>query len=215
MSRGEWYRNTEWTAEIESEFYQRLKRARDKLQYLHIQAGFLAATHPDVALRLVDEFMALLATGKDDLGHIFLVHVHNTRAEAFATLGQLDAAFSAYEDAIDREREFPNVRSWAYIEYSKLVACETRLDLAPKALAILEERRDWAAFPRNRYDAFGSEALLLYSLGRKREARESALLALEAAAAEHSGFRKHPKLGLVEGMDDAFGTRIQAVAYAN
>ena len=44
MSKEDWYRNTEWNDQIESEFKARLKRSRgnsNKAQYLRIQASYL------------------------------------------------------------------------------------------------------------------------------------------------------------------------------
>lgn len=59
MGRHDWYRNTTWDSQVETAFAERLRRARDKGQYLRIQACVLAKSHPDVALRLLDQYFVL------------------------------------------------------------------------------------------------------------------------------------------------------------
>ena len=57
MSSEDWYRNKEWNSEIEEFFYMKLKRARtQRYQYIVIQALSLTDNHPDISLRLVDEY---------------------------------------------------------------------------------------------------------------------------------------------------------------
>ena len=49
------FSNSEWNPEVEAHFFAKLKRARDKAQYLRIQACSLAKTQPRVALMLLNE----------------------------------------------------------------------------------------------------------------------------------------------------------------
>ena len=59
MADPHWYRNTTWTPEIAARFEQKLRRAREKADYLRIQATYLTRAYPEVALELVDRYLAI------------------------------------------------------------------------------------------------------------------------------------------------------------
>jgi tetratricopeptide (TPR) repeat protein len=206
VGRNDWYRNADWNAEIASAFFTRLKRSRDKSQYLRIQASYLCNSHPHAALQLLDQYFLL----GDDHFDAAQAKVH--KAQAFTALGEIDAALSAYDEALERERQFPNYKTHAYLNFVLLVLDARKLDLYPKALEVLDEFRDRPLFPVDRYKAHGARALILQELGRAAEARSSGTLALAAAAESRSGFRYHQNLGLVGTIEDEFGARIAAVA---
>ena len=55
----EWFRNTTWNESIQAAFDAKLRRARRKGQYLRIQACTLARSHPEIALELLERYLAL------------------------------------------------------------------------------------------------------------------------------------------------------------
>jgi len=102
MARDDWFRHTEWNAEIEAAFFDKLRRARDKPQCLRIQASTIATRRPDVALRLLDQYFEL----GDHFDH---AQAHVARASAYLALGDTDQAIAAYEAALAREHEYPKL----------------------------------------------------------------------------------------------------------
>jgi hypothetical protein len=66
---------------------KKLARAKDKSQYLRIQASTLASRYPKAALRLLDQYFA---SGE----HLDMAVAHVDRATAYLCLGKLDSSCS-------------------------------------------------------------------------------------------------------------------------
>jgi hypothetical protein len=95
------------------------------------------------------------------------------------------------------------------------VATQPLPDLYREALAALDEFGDMDGFlSASRYRSSGARALIQFALGDHHAARQSARLALEAAAAHHSGLRYHPRVGLVRVSDRRVHERLEEVAAA-
>jgi hypothetical protein len=168
---------------------------------------YLAKSHPKVALRLLSQYFALG-------DHFDTAQAHVQRAEIFTALGDIHAALTAYGDALERERHCPGVRTQAYVQFACLVANERVASLYAKALEVLDAYREPVLLPIERYGAFGARALILQALGRSNEARSAAEHAMAAARETKSGFRYHPRFGLVQSTQDEFGRRVTALASA-
>lgn len=204
VARDDWYRNKTWSAEIEVEFQQRLRRTRDKSQRLRIQASYLAENHPRVALSLLDQYFTLG-------DHFDMAQAYVDKARALLALGELDGALACYEAALERERQFTSLTTRAYLDFACLVV-EARIErLYPRALEVLDAYPERPIFPVDRYRANGARALLLEYFGKMREARAAAGLAMAAAGETKSGLRYHQHLGLVKDTEDAFAQRIAAL----
>ena len=208
MGKEDWYRNTEWNDLIESAYRDKLSRARSmRPQYLQIQASQLAATYPDVALCLIEEYFA-------SYEDFVVPSAFCTRAEAYISLGKIDEAIIAYKSALDWEMLHPRFLSNARIDLPVLIANNRRVNEYDYAMEILTERfkssdHHW---PSMRYFWNGSCALITYERGESSEAREFAERALRAAAETESPFRYHRSMGLVRNTSDDFGQRVKRIA---
>ncbi|TVP68824.1 MAG: hypothetical protein EA339_15560 [Rhodobacteraceae bacterium] len=205
MATTDWFRNTSWSPEIEANFLQKLGRAREKAQYLRIQAFHLEESHPTVALDLLEQYFHL----GDDL-HMAQAYVQ--RARALTALGRIEDALLSYDAAIERERQYPQVKTTALLDYVGLIVKAKIDQMFSPALKLLDEHGDSWVFPVERYRADGARALLLEHFGRHKEAQVAATSAMTAASETHSGFRYHQDLGLVPASEDAFWIRVKTLA---
>jgi hypothetical protein len=205
VSGDDWYRNWSWDADIESAFFKKLARARDKSQYLRIQASTLASRHPEVTLRLLDQYFAF---GE----HFDIAQAHVDRATAHLHLGQADAAILAYEAALAREAVYPNLQTLAYLDLPYLIATERLSNHYERAMTLLDLHQKRLAFPVDRFRWHSALALIRSEQGNRPAAREAARNALAAASEAHSGFRYHPRVGLVTNAYESVHQRLVALA---
>jgi tetratricopeptide (TPR) repeat protein len=154
MGRDGWFRNTSWDEDIETAFFKKLSRARDKAQYLRIQASCLASIQPKVALRLLDRYFAL---GE----HFDHAQAHVERANAYAALGDIDAAIISYDSALTREKAYPSLLTSAYLDLPSLIVAKQRREIYDRAIHVLTENKGRPAFPFERYRWHGLLAILL------------------------------------------------------
>jgi tetratricopeptide (TPR) repeat protein len=192
-------------AKSNAAFFDKLSRARGKRQYLRIQASTLASGHPEVALRLLNKYFEL----GDHFDH---AQAHVDRASAYLALGDVDRAIGAYEAALAREEQYPNLLTQASLDLPFLIASLRVTSRYQQALSLLEQHRPRLAFPVDYFRWYAAHALILLAQGSTSRAREHAQLALDAAGKEHSGFRYHPSVGLVGSQYDDIRKQLSTAA---
>src|SRR5262245_39736283 len=204
MGRLDWCQNKSWNADIEAAFLSKLARAKNKVWYLRIQASALVSSHPEVTLRLLDQYFALGADSSQ-------AEAHFNCGRAHAALRNVDAAIASFEAAVACEEANPLFRTWVYVELPVLIATERRQALYDRGLELLARNKDRPLFPAEFYKWYGAQALILHDRGETSAARDAARQALDAANTTNSGFRYHPNVGLVADTSDAFGTRLRQI----
>lgn len=192
----DWFRNRDWSPAISEAFEAKLGRVRRKEQYLRIQACTLAAAHPVVALELLDRYFRLPDQFDRAQGHV-------DQATALKALGRYEEAVDAYECALAREQEFPNLQTQAFLQLPVLVATRRMRARFERALAVLGLHRSRLLFPRDVFLWHASHALIDSAMGRADTAAEHARQALAAANIRDSGYRYHSDAGLVTSEDES------------
>jgi tetratricopeptide (TPR) repeat protein len=203
MSSGDWYRNTDWTPEIETAFNARLARSRSqKAQYLRIQGSTLKDTHPPAAIALLERCIRL-----GDEFHI--PHAYLDLAHAHHVLGNVKQALQFLEAAVEQQERQPMFRTSAPFDFCMLVALHCRAERYDRALSILDGL-DSGPFPVNEFQACAARAIILAERGRTEEARAAARLALEAEQRE-GWIPGLPEVGAVPCGGNPISDRLRAI----
>lgn len=212
MSKVEWFRRTTWSDADREDFNAHLKRSRgagNKAQYLRIQGFHLAeAGHHSAAIELLDRLFAEFPQA------IELAQAYAQKAASLAKLGDLESAIHEYRAALQSEREFPNVRTNAWLDFGWLVVERELTDHYDEVTRVFQEFHKDAGlkFPAIEYRYAAIQAFLADARGESAQARIFAKQALAEAAKNHSGLRYHPTVGLVGSERSTFENRLRTLA---
>ena len=188
----DWYRNSSWSESIERDFDAKLSRARRKSTYLRIQACTLAKAYPEIALKLLDRYFEL----DDDFDH---AQAFVDQAIAFVSLDRIEDAVESYSRALNREIEFPKLKTDAYISLPFMISTRCLEQHYGMANRLLDQHESRLMFPYDRFRWNCARALIASRTGDLVAAKRSARLAISSAQQDSSGFRYHPNVGLVGG----------------
>jgi tetratricopeptide (TPR) repeat protein len=211
MPRDDWYRHSMWSAAEQQDFFARLKRSRtaaNKAQYVRIQASCLAdAGHHRAAVELLDLLF------RDFPERFELAQSHLQKALCLIELNEPERAITEFRASLQSQREYPNVGTTCWLRFPWFIVRQQLADLYDEALAVLEEFRSDTrlAFPVDRYRFAAVRALIAQARNDIESAREFAKVAIQCATAQHSGFRYHPDIGLVDKLDADVHNRLTAL----
>jgi tetratricopeptide (TPR) repeat protein len=208
----DWFRRKTWTEADQQEFHARLNRSRgqsSKAQYLRIQAVELVEVGTEQATRAAIGLLELLLAKYPEQSEIAGACL--CMGECCEALGQLDEAISWYRKALEQQRIFPNLQTNAQLYFAMLVAEEQKRDKYDEAISFLGEWSSLDDFPVMVFQECCARALIHFDKEEKTQAREWARRALEAAEKTHSGYRYHPRLGLVGEKSEGLVKRMQSI----
>ncbi|WP_223789402.1 hypothetical protein [Marinicella meishanensis] len=149
-----------------------------------IQALTLADMHPEVSIRLVEEYFESKKSQFDDARALL------AKANALMALNDIESCILTFKEVLEKEREFPNFQTGVYLDYPYLVATHEVKAEYSNALDVLNEHVDRLAFPLDQFKWHASKALI-------NSDRSEAKKALDVAEVKKSGFRFHQDVGLV------------------
>jgi tetratricopeptide (TPR) repeat protein len=206
----DWYRRTTWTATDEEEFFAKLSRARknSRAQYLRIQAVALCHTNKKEFLSaaeiLLNKILDEYSENKPEQSTVlYLLGGIRRRFEDYET------ALRYFEEALEFEREYPNVTTDAYWDYSELVIMTGKIEMFDKIEIMLLERYSAILFPIDKYKINSILSIISKQKNEPEKARHYAELAEQNANAEISGLRYHKYLGVVKERIEWLDTLVQ------
>lgn len=194
MNKDDWYRNRTWDAQVEKNFNETLRHARLKQDFLRIQASYLTAASPHVALTLLERYFALGI-------HFDMAFAWYDRAMAYASLGEIDQALDAFGAALSEEEMNPDILTQAYLALPKLVADMGIEPWYPKAIEILEHYASRRKRPRDYYEWNAVFALICSQMGKHSEAKKYAIEAMEIVKKQASGVSYKSKTWIIRDDD--------------
>jgi tetratricopeptide (TPR) repeat protein len=167
----DWYRNTQWSPAIAEDFEARLARSRSqKAQYLSLQGMALVPKCPEVAASLLRRAI--------EMGDPFeTVRALATLAQAHLALGNVEGALEAYEAALERQIEQPNIVSVQPADYLFAIGYFRAESRMPGAVAIAEAMPDDGIFGPDP-QIIAAKAMVFDLAGRTAEASAAAAKAL-------------------------------------
>jgi tetratricopeptide (TPR) repeat protein len=150
----EWYRRKTWTKTDEEEYFAKLGRARKdgRAQYLRVQAIELIETKDKNLLSVAETLLNKILTDYPD-NRIEKSQTYNSLGEIHKLREDYETALKYFQKSLDFEKEFPNVITTAYLNFSETVVRAERKDLYDQVESLLIEKieKDTLKFPIQNY----------------------------------------------------------------
>jgi len=183
----DWYRRKTWTKTDEEEFFAKLGRARKdgRAQYLRVQAIELIETKDKNLLAIAEDLLKRILTDYPD-NRLEKSQTFNLLGELYKLRGDNEIALDYFQKSINFEKEFPNVITTAYLNFSETVIRAKKTELYDKVENLLNEKikEETLRFPIQNYIMFSVLSVIADFKGDFNNARTYADLAERNATAK-------------------------------
>jgi len=208
----DWFRKRSWSEKDQSDFWQRLARAKthNRAQYIFIQGYTLKETGSQYWTSATSLFDHVIENYPDSIN---FVQALSAKADCLLSSGDIDGALQYYDRAVERMRIMPNIQTWAWLDLTWVVATRRLSHQYEKALDLLDEfGRAQLLFPVVAFRIHGSRALIQSARGQSDLGAQAARSALSFADTDSSGLRYHPKIGVVGARYEDIRAQLAAIA---
>jgi len=137
----DWYRRKTWTKIDEEEYFAKLGRARKdgRAQYLRVQAVELIETKDKNLLSVAETLLNKILTDYPD-NKIEKSQTFNSLGEIYLLNEDYETALDYFQKSLEFEKEFPNVITTAYLNFSETVVRTEKTELYDKVENLLTEK---------------------------------------------------------------------------
>jgi tetratricopeptide (TPR) repeat protein len=212
MATNEWFRNTTWNSNIETEFEARLKRSRgayNKAQYLRIQASNLLDNSDKeiqlIGVRLMERLINEFPT--EEFSTIF---EHEQLGDYYFKTGEFDKAekhFRLVTDHYITKNTRSGTSATADLKLAETILTANWTDKFDEAYSICKNYPlDKLTFNNEKYYYAVLTAQVCDRLNKKEEAKDFALTAIEISKITEPQFNRHKTVGLVSATEKQLRT---------
>ena len=137
----DWYRRKTWTKTDEEEYFTKLGRARKegRAQYLRVQAIELIETKDKNLLSVAETLLNKILTDYPD-NRIEKSQTLNSLGEIYKLREDYETALDYFQKSLDFEKEFPNVITTSYLNFSETVVRAEKTELYVKVYELLTSK---------------------------------------------------------------------------
>ncbi|MGN7784464.1 hypothetical protein ACTJIJ_08055 [Niabella sp. 22666] len=199
----DWYRRKTWTKADEEEYFAKLARARKdgRAQYLRIQAIELIETKDKNLLAVAESLLNKILIDYPD-NRIEKSQTFNSLGEIYKRREDYETALEYFQKSLDFEKEFPNVITTAYLNFSETVIRAEKTELYVKVENLLTEKinQDTLKFPIQNYVMYSVMAIIAEYKGNWEQVKIYASLAEKNATKQTNSLwnPQKKKIGIVK-----------------
>ncbi|MCS4226941.1 tetratricopeptide repeat protein [Sphingobacterium sp. BIGb0165] len=173
----DWFRRKTWTPTDEQEFFTKLIRARkyNHPQILRIQALALVEAKDNNLLDAAEMLLNRVLTEYSD-NRIERSQTYNQLGNIYRLRNDLEKALIYFQKSIDFEKEFPNVISISYLDFSEIIVQAQKTEFYDDVYSLLLQRIDQEniQFPIENYVVYSLLSFLANFKGDTPKAKEYA-----------------------------------------